>query len=74
MSEYQTRCPSCGVPWDRHTGIQGSCRHLHSTRLLLKDASTLIVELSRALKKRTDDPHAAALSAKALDWINRNGI
>lgn len=70
----RTTCQSCGVPWEEHLGIQGTCRHLHDMRLRLKDATTLIVRLSRAMKKRTDYTLSVDLADKALDWVKRKGI
>lgn len=40
-------CPSCGVPWDKHMGIAGTCAKLQQARdEALEDAATRVNELS----------------------------
>jgi hypothetical protein len=33
----KSSCPSCGVAWEKHLGIAGTCKQLENARQLLAD-------------------------------------
>lgn len=40
MSEQETKCPMCGIPWTKHDGVIATCRRYHRLRVEVKGILT----------------------------------
>ena len=46
--QSQNHCPACGVSYGKHLGLNGTCRDLQATKVLLREAMRLLEELEWA--------------------------